>query len=138
MAFKQKVYAHCLALVENKIASLHKILADLEEGSANDSKSSAGDKHETARAMMQIEQEKIGRQARDLYLQKTLLEKNSSLIKTNRGYLFLSIPLGKIEVESTPVTVISPQSPLGKKIFGLKVGDKTEINDVSYTIEEIQ
>ncbi len=114
------------------------MLVELEEGAQNDSKSSAGDKHETARAMVQIEQEKIGRQVQDLLIQKTQLEKGGSLIKTDRGYLFLSVPLGKIMVENTSVTVISPQSPLGKKLQGLKAGEKTDINDISYSVEEIQ
>jgi hypothetical protein len=35
---------------------LQQVLADLKESGANETKSTAGDKHETALAMLQIEQ----------------------------------------------------------------------------------
>ncbi len=147
MTFKEKVYAHCQSLLEDKINSLQKILTELEECSQNDSKSSAGDKHETARAMMQLEQEKISTQLKELISQKAELEKlasiscdeikKGSLVNTNRGYLFFSIPLGKINVERTHVMVLSPGSPIGLKLSGLKEGDSAELNSVPYRVEKI-
>ena len=62
MTLKQKIHTHCLHLLDNKIAELQKILRSLGESAANDTKSSAGDKHETARAMIHIEQETITKQ----------------------------------------------------------------------------
>ncbi|HXB39588.1 MAG TPA: hypothetical protein VNZ49_03545 [Bacteroidia bacterium] len=138
MGFKHKVFDACLALLEEKINSLKKILSELEEGSQNDSKSSAGDKHETSRAMMQLEQEKISKQLKDLLEQKSQLKKSGSLVKTNNGFLFLSIPMGKVVVDETGIMAISPQSPLGLKLFGLKAGDKTEINGTFYLIESVE
>ena len=75
MNFKQKIFAACLASLDEKINSLKTSLLELEEGSENDTKSSAGDKHETARAMMQIEQEKLGKQLNELLEQKNSVEK---------------------------------------------------------------
>ena len=60
-----------------------------------------------------------------------------SLVKTNKGYLFLSISIGKINLEGNTVMVISPQSPLGIKLLGLRVNDSTTINGVNYIIESI-
>ncbi len=138
MSFKQKVFSACCALLEEKIISLKNILTELEEGTQSDSKSSAGDKHETARAMMQIEQEKIARQLGELLEQKSHLEKNGVLVKTNKGFLFLCVPLGKVPVDDITVMAISPQSPLGINLNGLKSGDQTEINGTSYLIESIE
>lgn len=149
MSFKEKIYAHCLRLLNNKIVELEKILKDLSESSANDTKSSVGDKHETARAMIQIEQETIGKQLNEALEQKNLLEKidvkinstqiiKGSLIKTNRGYLFLSIALGKIIIDDKTIMVISPQSPLGIKLVGLRLNDSAEINGINYFIESIE
>ncbi len=133
-------------MLNNKIQELENILKELGESAAKDTKSSAGDKHETARAMIQIEQESVGKQLKETEDQKNVLEKielsssplqiiKGSLVKTNRGYLFLSIPLGKINVDGESIMVISPQSPLGLKMMGLKANEMTEINGVHYSIE---
>ncbi len=149
MTFKQKIHTRCHELVGEKILSLQNSLLELEEGSEDDTKSSAGDKHETARAMMHIEQEKITHQINEVLEQKSILEKigipagvtqikTGSLVKTNNGYLFVSVALGKIDVEKISVIILSPQSPLGIKLLGLGVNEKTEINGTHYMIESIE
>ncbi len=146
VTFKQKIYSHCLQLLNNKIDELENILKELGESAAKDTKSSAGDKHETARAMIQIEQEAITKQLKDVFEQKVLLERTEeiqnqsqtikgSLVKTNKGYLFLSIALGKITVDEKTVMVISPQSPLGIKLMGLKANEIAAINGMEYMVE---
>ena len=149
MSFKQKVYSCSLQLLDQKIQDLQAALHDLTEGAENDTKSSAGDKHETARAMMQLEHEKISRQLDELNRQKNSLEQiaintvsskiiNGSLIKTNNGYLFLSVAIGKINVDDIPVMVFSSQSPIGIKMLGHKAGDTIERNGTRYLIEDIK
>ena len=148
MQFKQKIYDACLQVVNDKIQNFQNTLNDLSEGAENDSKSSAGDKHETARAMMQLEQEKISKQLDETLSQKAILQKmdvhvksnhiqNGSLIKTNHGYLFLSIALGKIKTDKTDVIVLSAASPLGVKLVGKEVNSFVEINTAKYIIEDI-
>jgi hypothetical protein len=148
MQLKQKVHAVCLQLLNKKIQTLQYALQELGEGAISDSKSSAGDKHETARAMMQLEQEKISKQLDELLVQKTTLQKidatitpaqitKGSLVKTNKGYLFLSVALGKVIVNDLDVIVLSPQSPLGLKLMGLQAKSSTQINAVTYIIEEV-
>lgn len=135
---RQETFSAATALLEAKIASLRNALHELSEGAANEGKSSAGDKHETARAMAQLEQEKLGKQLQDAEQQKMILEKNNgTLLKTNRGYLFVCIALGKLSVDTIPVMAISPQSPLGAKLAGKKAGDSVSMNGTDYLIEEI-
>ena len=121
---------------------------NVTESSNNETKSSAGDKHETARAMMQLEQEKLGKQLKEIEEQKTELVKldisktpsliaKGTLIQSDKGFLFLSIGLGKIVVDGEPVFAISPQSPLGLKLLGKKEKDIVEMNEVKYTIEKL-
>ena len=111
-------------------------------------KSTAGDKHETALAMLQIEQKNVSQQLKEALDQKVLFEQinptvikpevgSGSLIKTNKGYLFLSIALGKIIVDGITIIAISPRSPLGQKLMGLRVNDTAEINGIEYMIESI-
>ena len=148
MSLKQKVYAACLQLLNNKIQTLQNTLNELGEGAISEGKSSAGDKHETARAMMQLEQEKISKQLDEVFVQKETLQKiditikleqvtRGSLIKTNKGYLFLSIALGKINAGGIDVIVLSPQSPLGLKLMGLKEKSSVTVNATTYIIEEV-
>ena len=149
MTVKQKIYNHCLQLVDDNIALLQKVLQDLKESGMNETKSTAGDKHETALAMLQIEQTNIRKQLQNVLHKKEVLEKidpakstnkivNGSLIKTNRGYLFISIASGKVTIGNFTVIVLSPQSPLGVKLIGLSAGDKTEINNTEYIIESVE
>ena len=148
MTFKQKVYSQYLQSINNKIGLLRSTLNDLKESSSNETKSTAGDKHETALAMLQIEQKNVNQQLKEALDQKILLEQVNSafskqeagsgaLLKTNRGYLFLSIALGKIIVDGVAIIAISPRSPLGQKLIGLKVDNTAEINGIQYMIESI-
>ena len=149
MKLKQKIYNHYVQLIHDKVAMLQKILNDLKESGANETKSTAGDKHETALAMLQIEQTNTRAQLQEFLNQQAALEKinpdvhantilNGSLIKTNRGYLFMSVALGRAVVDDVTVIALSPQSPLGQKLMGLKAGESAEINNTAYLVEGIE
>jgi len=146
---KQKIYDHYLQLILEKVDMLQNILADLKESGSNETKSTAGDKHETALAMLQIEQANKRTQLQELLIQKAALEKinpsitakqvvNGSLIKTNRGWLFMSTALGKATIDNISVIALSPQSPLGQKLMGMRVNDVLTFNNMEYTIENIE
>jgi len=125
------------------------VLADLKESGTNETKSTAGDKHETALAMLQIEQANIRGQLKDVLEKKGVLEKINpglvtvkivpgSLIKTDKGYMYMSIALSKITIEGISVIPLSPQSPLGTQLMGLSKGEVAEINNNRYIIESIE
>lgn len=148
MNFKQTVYQHFLQMAEARITSLQKILTDLKDSAGNETKSTAGDKHEVGLAMLQIEQANTGNQLQDALSKKNALEKinpdlktdivvNGSLIKTDKGYLFLSTALGKAKIDGEKIIALSPQSPLGQKLMGLRNGETAEINGTQYIIESI-
>jgi hypothetical protein len=149
MHIKQKIYSHYLKLLLDKIALLQQVLNDLKESGSNETKSTAGDKHETALAMLQIEQANKRNQMQELLLQKAALEKinpavtapmvvSGSLIKTNQGWLYMSVALGRAAVDDIAVIALSPQSPLGKNLMGLKVSDTCMMNNIEYRIESLQ
>lgn len=148
MTLKEEIYNRCSELVDERINLLQSTLKGLSESAANETKSTAGDKHETALAMLQIEQENAGRQLKDALMNKLMLSQidihltstriiNGSLVKTNKAYLFISIALGKININQTPVIVLSPQSPLGRKLLGLKTNATAEMNGITYIVESI-
>ncbi|MGV3460861.1 MAG: hypothetical protein ACO1N9_10455 [Flavobacterium sp.] len=145
---KQKIHAYYLQQIDDKIDAFRDMIAALAEDASNDAKGSAGDKHETALSMMHIEQERLNHKLSEFIEQKAILDKidpNSqhtvvalgSLIKANSMHLFVSAALPKITVEGVQVIALSPQSPLGQKVTGMKVGNEFEIGTTNYTIEEI-
>ena len=100
MSFKQKIHTYCIHLLNEKIKTLQYTIKELTESAANETKSTAGDKHETALAMLQLEQENVNRQLKTVLDQKVMVESidpslknlrvgNGSLVKTNKGFLFL-------------------------------------------------
>ena len=149
MTFKQKIHQHYLQLVQDRIDVFKDMILGLTEDSKNDAKGSAGDKHETALSMMHIEQEKLNHKLKEVLVQKAILEKIDSttiaktiivgsLVKANGIYLYLCAALPKIAIEGTNVIALSPQSPLGNKLMGNKVGFSFEINGTMYSIESIE
>jgi hypothetical protein len=148
MKFKQKIHDYFLKTINEKIDRLQQVLSDLKETGANETKSTAGDKHETALAMVQIEQANVRSQLKEALEQKAAIEKinplisapiivHGSLVKTNHGYLFLSTALGKANIQGNTIIALSAQSPLGMKLMKLAVGDTVTMNNTHYVVEEI-
>ena len=148
MTLKQKIYKHYLQIVHEKVNLLQQVLDDLKTSGSNETKSTAGDKHETALAMLQIEQANTRGQLQEALLQQALFQKinpaatsvtviKGSLIKTNRGYLYMSIALGKTKIDKQDIIALSPQSPLGIKLMGLTAGDAVELNGNRFIIETV-
>ena len=146
--FKQHVYDACLQNIQAKIDATAEALVEAMDAGNGESKSSAGDKHETAKAMMQIEQEKLSTQLDELEKQQEELKKidlhlqtdyvaKGNLVYTNQGYLFVGIGLGRLKVNDHVVFVVSPSSPLGKKIIGLKQKERLDVNGLVYEIRKI-
>jgi hypothetical protein len=148
MTFKQKIHQHYTRQVQDKIDVFRDMILALTEDSKNDAKGSAGDKHETALSMMHLEQEKLNYKLKEVFIQKAILDKIDgslthstialgSLVLANGIYLYLSLALPKITVEQVTIIALSPQSPLGEKLMGNKVGFEFEINGTQYHIDSI-
>lgn len=148
MPTKEKIRLECFNLLNQKIGSVQNMLDDLTQSLNNETKSAVGDKHETTRVMMQLEQEKIQKQLGELHNQKNSLEKlpltqtntkiiNGSLVETNRGFIYISIGIGKIMIGNEHVFAISSNSPLGNKLLGLNINNSIEMNGLEYIIANI-
>lgn len=135
----------CRQVLERRILDLNETMQGLSEAAAMDSKSTAGDKHETSRAMVQLEQERIGQQLKEAEqqfsnFQKIDFQKNSSLVspgslvQTDKGFFLISLALGKVQVEEQFIFAISIQAPLGKALAGAKQKDTVLFNGVSYQV----
>lgn len=145
---KKVLYEKCVAYVEERISSIENALMASHEASVNDTKSSAGDKYETTREMMQQE---ISRNAQQLMEAKKLrmvldkinpeatsgTVKQGSYVVTSGGDFYLSISAGQLIAGGKSVYAISINSPIGRLMVGRKVGEDVEMNKKVFTIREI-
>lgn len=145
---KQILQQHQL-LLQDKIDVFRDMISGLTEDAQNDAKGSAGDKHETALSMMHIEQEKLNHKLKEILDQKSILDKIDasanhtkialgSLVQANGMLLFISAALPKIIIDDKTIIAVSPQSPLGSKLIGNKVGFEFEINTTKFKIESVR
>lgn len=148
MTFKEEVYNGYRDLLNEKVADIERVLADLRESGANETKSTAGDKHETALAMLQIEQANKRQQLSELHATRVILNSinpmvsnkiisTGALIQTNHGYFFLSAALGKVQLQGTTIIALSVNSPLGQQFQRHKPGDTFILNGKEYNIIEV-
>lgn len=146
--FKLNIINACRIFLTEKTQAIDTIMIELSNSANNETKSSAGDKHETGRAMMQLEQEKLSKQITDLANQKNDFDKidflrlstiisQGSLVETNKGYFFIATSLGKLIVDNKIVFVISSKSPLAVAFAGKQQKDFLRFNGVEYVIEHI-
>lgn len=148
MTFKEQIIAQYTQRIQDKIDAFQDMIAALTEDSKNDSKGSAGDKHQTALSMMHIEQEKLNYKLKEYLIENQLFSqidfsKKSakvilgSLVQANDNYFLIAVALPKIMVQGTTVYGISPESPLAQKLLGNEVGHSFKINTVDYLVNGI-
>lgn len=145
---KEELYNYCVELIKTQVNQLKSNLTEVQNSANNETKSSAGDKHETGRSMAQLETEKITKrlsealQVYNLLSKVNYLKKSSSvvvgsLIYTSRGVFFLTVSLGKIQFKQQEIIVISALSPIGKLLLTKKENDSFSFNGINYVVEKI-
>jgi len=145
---KEELFNKCKQIVASKLATITQIIESNQNALQSETKSSAGDKHETGRAMLQLEMEKASQQFSVIsnmneVLQRIDINSNNriaklgSLIHTNQGIYFLAISVGKIDIVDKEIFVISPSSPIGKLLLGKVIGETIYFNGKQIEILEI-
>lgn len=133
---------------KKRITTIQKAFDDINGSLSTATKSSAGDKHETGRAMAQLEQEKLSQQLSSALDLRNALSKIDpseehntvrfgSLVQTSIGTFFISVGLGNIQHEDTSFFCISPVTPMGKLLIDKKIKDSVQFNGRSIEILEL-
>ncbi|MBS1568434.1 MAG: hypothetical protein JST45_03235 [Bacteroidetes bacterium] len=147
-ALKLAVHAACLAQAGKRIASARAGLEQAREAGAEESKSSAGDKHETARAMAHLELEK------QLTVINNLLEMEAALgridpavrmqlagpgalVGTDQGIYYIAAALGSVEAGDHKVQVVSMHAPLIAALKGLRAGEAVIFRGTRFQVLQI-
>jgi transcription elongation GreA/GreB family factor len=146
---KQSIYLNLHDLIDQRIATAKAAIASVEESRDSETKSSAGDKHETGRAIMQSELERNKKQLQAALELKNEISrinidhtnnviKPGCLVFTNHDNYFISTGLGKMEIDDDTYYFISAGAPLGKALLNKRKGDTFNFLDKEFVILNVQ
>lgn len=142
---KEALLALCQTYVQQRIDTAKQAMQAAQESANSESKSSAGDKYETGRAMAQLERDRHAQLlAEAMKLNQELTRLNidkkydiiqpGSLVVTNRGAFFISISAGKLTLSGKDYFAVSAASPIATVLAGKKTGDSATFNKLTYQI----
>jgi len=148
MSLKETLYTLCLNLVNERETSIQANFSSIQEAMLSETKSSAGDKHETGRAMLQLDREKLGNQLMEIQKVKEILFKVKtdvvskqgslgSIVYTSKANYFISVSVGELSVNNEKFYAIASNTPIGKLLLGKKVGDSVSFRDQHFVIEKV-
>jgi hypothetical protein len=134
LELKEAALKHCQTFVAERLDRLNRQAKEISDALTSETKSSAGDKHETGRAMLQLEREKLGAQLAEGEKMQALLHKVptkttstsvglGSMVKTTTSMYFIAISAGEYRYENQRVFCISPATLIGKLVMGKQTGD---------------
>ena len=146
LKIKEALFEQCEEFVNKRLYNIENVISSNQKALQSETKSSAGDKHETGRAMLQLEMEKAGQQLAGITQMKVVLSKIDilktsknaclgSVIITAKVSYFLSISAGQLVVADKSYFAISVSSPMGKLLLGKQ--EKEVISFNGKTIEII-
>ncbi|QNM84984.1 GreA/GreB family elongation factor [Polaribacter pectinis] len=152
MNLKEELFKQCEAFVDKRLQNVEEVISSNQKALQSETKSSAGDKHETGRAMLQLEMEKAGQQLAGISQMKEILNRIDvsnpeisglkkahlgSIIFTEKANYFLSISAGNLTVGSKGFFAISVSSPIGKLLLGKQENDEFVFNNSTIKILKI-
>ncbi|MFD1255173.1 3-oxoacyl-ACP synthase [Mucilaginibacter terrae] len=145
---KKQLHALCIAYVNDRMNAAQFAINEAQQATNDDTKSSAGDKYETGREMMQQETNRNLTQLNEANKLIVALNQIStagqagaaeagSVVITNNGKFYLSISAGTLTLHNETYFAISPGSPIGLKMKGCRPGEEFSLNGKVYKVEDI-
>jgi len=144
LQIKKQLLQRCKSELAERRIKIQERLYDIVSGLQSETKSSAGDKHETGRAMLQIEREQVGRQLAEIEKQEQIVNRiqlhkqervalGSVIITDSRNY-FIATSLDKCIVNSLTYYPIGLGTPIGQLLLGKQQGEILHFRDTTFTI----
>jgi len=142
---KEPIIQELQLIIRQKLTDLSNTAQSHQEALSQASKSSAGDKHETSRAMIHLEQEKLAGQLNTYKKQLSFLDslqtnkpkyliENGTYVQTDKNRFFICIAHGKLILNNQVILAISPRAPIAQEMIGKKVNDQFSFNGIIHTI----
>jgi hypothetical protein len=148
IVFKMKLKERCMSIIQNRMDSLRIAMNQAQDAANEETKSSAGDKYETSRAMGQLEKDMYARQLAETGKEMASLMSvdcsllyisvsPGSLVRCEKICYFILAGIGKIDFNGDPIYVISPNAPVAKSLLGKMKDDFVTINKDKHQIKEL-
>ncbi|GHC44011.1 3-oxoacyl-ACP synthase [Ulvibacter litoralis] len=146
---KAALLEQCSQVAAHRYQKIKETIAGIVESLEEESKSSAGDKHETGRAMLQIDRENAGKQLQEIenllaIVRKIDISSSSdytrlgSLVYTNQATYFIGISIGAVVISKTTYYCVALHSPIGAMLSGKKKGDSFVFNEKEYKVTSVK
>ncbi|NKI31327.1 3-oxoacyl-ACP synthase [Croceivirga thetidis] len=146
---KKELFDHCQNYCKERLERIRGEIKKISDSLSSETKSTAGDKHETGRAMLQLEREKLGKQLLQVEKMQSVLDRIpldkstghialGSLVSTNKANYYISISAGKFKIGSIDVFCISSVSPIGQLLLGKGIGDEIAFNGQRFDIINVE
>jgi transcription elongation GreA/GreB family factor len=148
MSIKKALFDNCELFVAQRLQTIKTTIADIQNSLLSETKSSAGDKHETGRAMLQLEREKAGQQLAEIQKVKQILAKIDvekttpkiglgSVVYTSNVNYFIAVSAGALEVDGTVFYAISAATPIARLLLSQSEGATLTFGERSFKILKI-
>lgn len=148
MIKRELAFQELMNQIKTKIDESKDYLVGLVDSRNNDTKSSAGDKYETGRSMMQQEIDRAEDRLQQLKVQYNELERlkgkdvgnlceQGAIVLLEDDIFLLGPAIGKVEIQEYIVFSISMGSPLGQFLAGKKEGDTVHFRGKPTEIKKV-
>ncbi|WP_331497699.1 hypothetical protein [Flavivirga spongiicola] len=148
LKIKEDLYSQCLDVINSRFQTIQNTINEIQVSLTSETKSSAGDKHETGRAMLQLEREKAGNQLAEIQKIKEILFKIDisktlkviglgSAVYTSQSNYFIAISVGELTIDGVRFYAISPSTPIGQLLIGKRVGEEVVFREQKFIINQI-
>jgi transcription elongation GreA/GreB family factor len=145
---KEYLFKQCHELLQVRLERLNTKILDLQESLSSETKSSAGDKHETGRAMIHLEREKLGYQLAEIEQNLKTLERINpvsqhvkvglgSVVFTTQFNYFIAVSCGQISSRGTDFYAVSLSSPIARHFMSKEQEDCVTFRSQKITILKI-
>lgn len=146
---KSKIIERLISRIEASLNNIQEQVYELNMVLQSEHKSSAGDKHETSRSMVHLEQEKLEhqrlQQAKQLEVLNSINDVNEqhdvifgSLVITDSATFLLGVGLGKVVIDGCLIYCVGMETPMGRLLHHKRFGDTFFFNGKSHIIKKIE
>ncbi|WP_312329515.1 hypothetical protein [Sphingobacterium sp.] len=147
---KRELLDIALKRTNDRISMIASALETARDSSTDDTKSSAGDKYETSREMIQQDINRYQKQLLEankdlqqlLHIESVLnsetdVARVGTLVQTNVALYFIATSIGAVKIGDSNIFIISPLAPIGQLLIGKKIGDSFVFNNIDQKVDAI-
>lgn len=146
---RQGIFDGLCAELDQNLKNRRGHLHSLRESLGSETKSSAGDKHETGRAMIHSEQARVQDSVNRLEAMLSKLRQYAAvigpiqrvspgaLVETTGPWVLVGVPMGKVQLPDALVLCVGAEAPLAQQWYGAQPGDQVVLGSQQLTIQAI-